>query len=146
MDKEKWTDSFKEWMDINQVLLDEKLYDDRGFLYFGTSQRSSNCFSITLPGTGPLRITKENGVKLADAIYESEGIDLRAEVTRLKAENERMREYIRAVAGDLEEMLDEDRMPIYDENIMGENIMSMVGMLQDALSHESTDESEPTDA
>ena len=86
MEKEKWTDNMKRWMDIDEVLLDERLYEDKGYLYFGTSQLKSNCFSITVPGTGPLHITKEDGIKLADAIYKSEGIDLRSEVTRLTAE------------------------------------------------------------
>ena len=159
MEEEKWTDNMKEWMDIDEVLLDERLYQDRGYLYFGTSQLKSDCFSITVPGTGPLHITKENGIKLADAIYKSEGVDLRAEVTRLTraidswkkeeviwkeheamliAERDRMREYIKTVADNLEEMLCEDGTPIYREDIMGENIMSMVGMLRDALQ-------EPTD-
>ena len=91
MQEEKWTENMKEWMDIDEVLLDERLYEDRGYLYFGTSRLKSDCFSITVPGTGPLHITKENGIKLADAIYKSEGIDLRSEVTRLTAERDRMR-------------------------------------------------------
>ena len=97
MEEEKWTDNMKKWMDIDEVLLDEQLYEDRGYLYFGTSQLKKNCFSITVPGTGPLHITKENGIKLADAIYKSEGVDLRAEVTRLTAERDRLRQVTKAL-------------------------------------------------
>lgn len=37
----------------------------------------------------------EGMIELADAIYKAEGVDLRAEVTRLTAERDRMREALR---------------------------------------------------